>query len=206
MQTFYKSTHAAIKTHYNLNENNLSISSMRTHGRSYLHMCTLDKCIRTRTHSHTPKEWSVVSSTLYKCKNIISHLQINEQPKTKNQTRSHTHSRNVQRNDNKMSTTTTPTEYMFVKNKTMHIIISFTFLSKRTLIHSRQYTHSLTHVYMPMILIVFKWRISLWLHGNCYYEYNCCCCSLHSACHFHFCVRVRSKCTFVLLVSYLGSV
>lgn len=118
----------------------------------------------------------------------------------------HTHSRNVQRNDNKMSTTTTPTEYMFVKNKTMHIIISFTFLSKRTLIHSRQYTHSLTHVYMPMILIVFKWRISLWLHGNCYYEYNCCCCSLHSACHFHFCVRVRSKCTFVLLVSYLGSV
>lgn len=72
--------------------------------------------------------------------------------------------------------------------------------------HSFTRANTLTHVYMPIILIVFKWRISLWLHGNCYYEYNCCCCSLHSACHFHFCMRVRSKCTFVLLVSYLGSV
>lgn len=36
-------------TYYNLNENNLSISSMRTHGRSYLHMCTHSINIFTHT-------------------------------------------------------------------------------------------------------------------------------------------------------------
>lgn len=54
------------------------------------------------------------------------------------------HSRNVQRNDNKMNTTT---RWMFVKNKTVHIIIYFFYFyrSAHSLAHSLTHTHIHAH-------------------------------------------------------------